>query len=636
MIRMLVTAALLGLCPLSAMAAYEGPLKENLLIAHQVKPEGDLPPIRERVPHEPLIVDMESRKRKPGLHGGELKMFVSRSKDVRYMAVWGYTRLIGYNEKYELVPDVLKSFEVSPDGQVFTFRLRKGHRWSDGHPFTTEDLRYWWEDVALNKALSPSGPPVEMLAGGLPPKVTVIDDVTIRYEWQRPNPHFLPALARARPVYIYRPAHYMKKYHKKYADPAKLKKRIKKKKWARVHNKKDNLYKLDNPKLPVLGPWVNTKKKNSQRYLLVRNPYFHRIDRNGRQLPYIERVNLEIVAPKLITLKASLGEATLQIRALNFSDAPILKKSEKVGKYRTRLWRSGSANEVAIYPNLNYADPAWRKLFRDVRFRRALSLGISRKMINKVLYFGLAEPRAVSALEESPLFDRKLATSWTRFDVDEANRLLDELGLVERTGSGVRRLTDGRPLEIVIETAGERREVTDTLEIIAATWAELGIRLLVRPQDRNVMRNRAYSGRTMMVAWYGWNAGVPTPETAPSELAPVDQANFTWPKWGQYYQTKGSAGEPPDLPQAIKLMNLFDDWSRASTGDEKTRVWKEMLAIHADQVFCIGTVARAPIPLVHKADLMNVPRTGIYAWDPGGQLGVHRMDEFFFKGGRFR
>src|SRR5690606_32585865 len=197
---------------------------------------------------------------------------------------------------------------------------------------------------------------------------------------------------------------------------------------------------------------------------------------------------------------------------------------------------------------LNYADPGWRALFRDTRFRRALSLGISRKAINKVLYYGLAEERAVAALEESPFFDPGHATAWAHFDPVEANRLLDELGLVERTPSAIRRLPDGRPMEIIVETAGERQEEEDVLELIADTWAGLGLRLLVKPQDRDVLRNRAYSGSAMMTAWYGWNIGVPTAEMAPTELAPVDQATLSWPKWGQHHQTKGSAGEPPDTP----------------------------------------------------------------------------------------
>ncbi|MEM7211415.1 MAG: ABC transporter substrate-binding protein [Pseudomonadota bacterium] len=639
-LRTLVIAAATVLLSFPAMAEaprYDGPLIETLSLQHFVEPEGDIPAIEERVPADPLIVDLESRGRVPGKHGDTLRMFVSRSKDVRYMSVWGYARLVGYDADYNLVPDILREYEVSEDGRTITFHLRRGHRWSDGAPFTTEDLRYWWEDVALNSKLSPSGPPVEMLVDGFPPLVKVIDEVTISYTWSRPNPRFLPSLAQARPVYIYRPAHYMKKYHANYAKAEKLAERVEssgKKTWSALHNRKDNLYKNDNPKLPVLQPWVNQNKKNSQRYILERNAYYHRIDRNGRQLPYVDRIELEIAASGLIPLKASQGEAHLQIRSLAFSDAPVLKKKQSDHGYVTRLWQSGSASEVAIYPNLNYADPAWRELFRDVRFRRALSMGISRKAINKVLYYGLAKPRAVAALEESPFFNEQDASAWTQFDLEAANALLDDMGLVERDPSGIRRLPDGRRMEIVIETAGERSEVEDTLELVATTWEKLGIRLLVKPQDRDVLRNRAFAGQTMMVAWWGWNIGIPTPVSSPKELAPVDQATFTWPKWGQYYQTKGSAGERPDIEEAHELMNMFASWMDAPDDTRKSQIWRDMLALHADQVFCIGTVSRAPIPVVHSARLQNVPDNGIYAWDPGGQLGVHRMDEFFFTDGR--
>ncbi|MEM7424016.1 MAG: ABC transporter substrate-binding protein, partial [Pseudomonadota bacterium] len=440
-------AAALALLPPTADAeTYDGPLIETLGLAQDVQPDGSLPAIGERIPTEPLVVDMEARGRESGLHGGTMRMFVSRSKDIRYMSAWGYSRLVGYDENYDLAPDLLRDFEVSADGRAITFHLRRGHRWSNGTPFTTEDLRYWWEDVALNEELSPSGPPVELLVEGQPPSVTVLDAVTIEYRWHKPNPQFLPALARARPVYIYRPSKYLKKYHANYEDPAKLEERVaasSKKTWAALHNRKDNQYKNDNPKLPVLQPWVNQNKKNSQRYTLERNPYFHKIDSNGRQLPYLDRVELEIAASGLIPLKASKGEATLQIRSLGFADAPVLKKKQSEGGFVTQLWQSGSANEVAIYPNLNYNDPVWRALFRDVRFRRALSIGISRKAINKVLYYGLAQPRAVAALEESPFFDEKNAKAWTQFDLAQANRLLDEIGLVERNPAGIRRLDDG-------------------------------------------------------------------------------------------------------------------------------------------------------------------------------------------------
>jgi peptide/nickel transport system substrate-binding protein len=630
-VALLALSGLVGSGPAGAAQFIETPA-----LAGRVS-SGDLPSVAERIPAEPLVVDLATRKRVPGLSGGTLRMFVTRSKDVRYMAAYGYSRLVGYGADYQLEPDLLRDVTVSEDGKSITLHLRRGHKWSDGQPFTTEDFRYWWEDVALNPDLSPGGPPVEMLAVGRKPTVEVIDEVTIKYTWIVPNPLFLPALARARPVYIYRPAHYMKQFHADYADPEELAAKVEKakaKKWARLHNKRDNLYKFDNPNLPVLQPWFNTSPKNGQRYVLERNPFYHRIDANGRQLPYIDRVELEIAAGGLIPAKVSLGEATLQVRSLGFGDAPVLKKNEKAGGYVTHLWRSGAASEVAIYPNLTYGDPVWKALFHDVRFRRALSLAVSRKAINKVLYFGLAEERAVAALEESPFFDEENATAWARFDPDEANRLLDELGLDQRNGAGVRLLPDGRPMEIIVETAGERREVADTLELITATWAKVGIRLLVRALDRKILRDRAYSGRSMMVAWYGWNNGVPTREAVPFELAPVDQANFSWPRWGQYQQTKGAAGVEVDLPEAQRLERLYNQWTLAGSDARKAEIWREMLAIHADQVFVIGTVSRAPIPVAADAALRNVPRDGLYAWDPGAHLGVHRMDEFFFEGGR--
>ncbi|MEM7236347.1 MAG: ABC transporter substrate-binding protein [Pseudomonadota bacterium] len=634
MIRFM-TLLISGLFVVPAPAAEPPLMLETPQFVEQVA-AGDLPPVAERIPAEPLIVDLQARGRRMGDSGGLIRMFVSRAKDVRYMAAYGYARLVGYASDYTLQPDLLKDVMIEDHGKRIVLRLREGHRWSDGAPFTTEDFRYWWEDVATNKELSPSGPPVELLVGGSLPAVTVIDDVTIAYQWDAPNPRFLPALAQARPVYIYRPAHFLKTYHTGYADLEELKEKMgeKYRTWAELHNRKDNLYKFDNPKLPVLQPWYNTSKKNGQRYVLVRNPFYHRIDRNGMQLPYIDQIELEVAASGLIPLKASNGEANLQTRSLGFADAPVLKQNQDEFGFKTRLWRSGAASEVAIYPNLTYRDPVWRDLMRDVRFRRALSLGISRKAINKVLYFGLAAERAVAALEESPFFDQENATAWARFDVEEANRLLDEIGLDKRNGAGVRLLPDGRAVEITLETAGERREVADTLELVAATWAKLGIRLLVRPLDRDILRNRAYAGRSMMVAWYGWNNGIPTPDAAPYELAPVDQSNFTWPIWGQHYQTKGDMGKAPDVEPAERLLKLFENWTMSYSRPEREAAWREMLNIHADQVFVIGTISRAPLPVVASATLMNVPDEGLYTWDPGAQLGIHRMDEFFFEGGK--
>ncbi|MGF1552663.1 MAG: ABC transporter substrate-binding protein [Paracoccaceae bacterium] len=622
-------AVALAALPVSGLAA---PV-ETPSLAKRVE-RGELPPVAERLPDEPFDVDLAARGRTPGRHGGTITMFVSRAKDVRYMAVWGYARLVGYDVDYALRPDLLRDVTVSEDGRAVTLHLRRGHKWSDGAPFTAEDFRYWWEDCANNEEISPTGPPVEMLVEGEKPRFAVIDDHTVRYTWSKPNPRFLPMLAQARPIYIYLPSHYMKRFHADHTPMEEIKPVMRAenaRNWAQLHNRRDSMYKFDNPDLPLLQPWVNTSPKNNQRYVLERNPYYHRVDAEGRQLPYVDRVEMEIAAAGLIAAKASLGQADLQGRGLSFAEAPVLTKGAERHGYVTHLWRSGAANEVAIYPNLNYADPVWREVMRDRRFRRALSLAISRRAINKVLYFGLAEERAVAALEESPFHDPSEATAFARFDLDEANRLLDAMGLTTRNGAGTRLLPDGRPMEVVIETAGERTEVSDALEIVAATWARAGIRLLVKAQDRDIMRRRAYSGQAMMVAWWGWNNGIPTADAIPNELAPVSQATYSWPMWGQYYETKGEVGEKPDLDAAYRLMDLYDRWKTSGSEDVRAEAWREMLDIHAREVFVIGTVARAPQPVVADARLRNVPADALYTWDPGAQMGIHRMDEFWFE-----
>ncbi len=629
---LLALAATLSFAPLAAHS--DGPvLQESSFWAQEVN-AGSLPHVQDRIPSEPLVVDLEAKGRSFGRQGGTLRTLISRTKDVRQMVVYGYARLVGYQPDYTLAPDILAAVDVE-EGRKFTLHLRPGHRWSDGMPFTSDDFRYWWENVANDPDITPSGPPDFMIVDNRLGKVTFPDEHTVVFEWQIPNPNFLPLLAQASPPFIYRPAHYLSQFHKKFADPDALVEKVKAarvKSWAALHNKRDNMYKFDNPALPTLQPWINSSDKDSSRKLFVRNPYFHRIDSRGVQLPYIDVVQMTVVGGGLIAAKANAGEVDLQARGLDFPDVAILKKGEADGgKYRTLLWANGAASQIAIYPNLNFADPVWREVMRDVRFRRALSLGIDRRMINRALYFGLASEGGMSALSQSALYNDDNTHAWSMMNLAHANALLDDMGLTDRTPAGLRKLPDGRPMEFVIETAGERSEEENALAIIADTWRDLGIRLIMRPLDRDILRNRIYAGRTMASVWFGWDNGLPGPSTSPSYLAPTNQEFFAWPMWGQYYQTVGQAGSPPDMQPAKRLMLLANDWNHTDDPQVRKDIWKRMFAIHAEQQFAIGVLAEAPQPVVVSNDLMNVPEHGIWAFDPGAHFGIHRIDEFYFQ-----
>ena len=594
---------------------------------------GKLPPVEERLPFNPRKLNFKNLGLKIGKYGGSIRMLMARAKDARQMSVYGYSRLVGYHPKtFELEADILESFEVK-EGRRFTFELRRGHRWSDGQPLTSEDFRYWWEDVANNKALSPVGPPKIMTINGELPIFEVINRYKFRYTWKRPNPDFLPRLASASPLYIYRPAHYMRQFHEKYTDRDILKKTVKKSKqrnWAALHNKMDNLYRNDNVNLPVLQPWVSISKPSASRLIFKRNPFFHRVDPEGKQLPYADSFIFTIANNKLIPAKTGTGEVDLQARYLRFDDYTFLKKGEERSPYSTRLWKTAKGAHLALFPNLNVNNPILRKLIRDVRFRRALSLGVHRHEINQVIYYGLAIGGNNSVLPESPLYRPTYRNKWANFDLQKANQLLDDIGLVQRDSSGIRLMPDGSPLHLIIETAGESTEQTDVLELVRDSWLKIGIKIFSKPSQRNVFRNRIFSGETAMSIWSGVENGLITADSSPAEFVPTSQQSLQWPKWGQYHETNGKAGEKPTGEHIIHLLELYQRWKNTAAQKEKSKIWQKILEIHSDQIYSIGLVAAVLQPVVVSSQLKNVPLSAIYNWNPGAHFGIYKPDTFWF------
>jgi len=629
--RLVLATLALVLAGSSGSLAQDLPeLKETPTLS-RTHPDG-LPPLAERIPADPLIVDLPEEGRDTGIPGGDIETLIGRAKDVRLINVWGYARLVGYTSDLDLVPDILADVQVE-DGASFTLFLREGHKWSDGTPFTSEDFRYYWEDVISNKELTPSGPPPFMLVNGTPPIFEVIDDSTVRYTWPEPNPQFLPTLAQSAPPFIYRPAHYLKQFHKAYGDPDAIQSAVEEEKvrnWAQLHNQQDEMYDATNPDLPSLQPWVPSKLGTDRRAIMIRNPFYHRIDSTGQQLPYVDRVVMNVSEGSLIAAKTQAGEVDLQARGLGFSDITVLKRGEESEGYKTRLWPIAKANHITIYPNLTLNDPVLRKLFRDVRFRRALSLAIDRDAINRVLFFGLAKPSNNAVLDASPLFKEEYQTVWAQFDLEQAGALLDEVGLTERRSDGVRILEDGRPLELIIETSGESSEEIDALELIKDTWAEIGVGMFIRPSQRDILRNRAFAGELQMLVWSGFDNGIPTPEMAPHQRVPLDTTFYVGPAWGAYVMSKGESGLQIDYEPVQKLYQAYQDWLLAEDGEAMAEKWHEILRIHAEEQLTIGTVAGVRQPVVVKDRLKNVPEKGVYGWDPGAQFGIYRMDEFFF------
>jgi peptide/nickel transport system substrate-binding protein len=621
-------ALILALCGLVlAAGGARAALQETPYFAEMVA-SGKLPPAVQRIPREPALAELETL----GQPGGDLRMLMASPKDTRLMVVYGYARLVAYTPALAIVPDMLRAVDVE-EGRIFTLHLRLGHKWSDGQPFTSEDFRYWFEDIAENTMLSPSGLPTAMLVDGEPPNFEVIDETTVRYTWSKPNPLFLPALAGPDPMFIYAPAHYLKKFHEKYADKAELDAKVKDAgvhNWAALHTKLDSQYHNDNPKLPSLDPWVLKTKPPADRIVFERNPYYYRVDGAGHQLPYIDRVVFTIADSKIIPAKTGAGESDLQARYLRFDDYTFLKAGEQDGRYHVRLWRTGPGSQLALYPNLNVNDPVWHSLVRDVRFRRALSLAVDRHEINQALYFGLAIEGQNTVLPQSSLYRTEYRSNWASYDIGQANSLLDQIGLTGKDSDGMRLLPDGRPCAVIVEDSGESSEQSDVLELIRDSWRRVGVQLYSKPAQLTLFRRRVFSGETVMSIDKGIENGLATATMSPAEFAPTAQDQLEWPKWGEYFETKGKSGEAPDMQAAIQLKQLYGDWLSATNEADQARIWHDMLQIWSDQVFSIGLIAGVQQPVVVGDRLRNVPSEGIYNWDPGAHFGIYKPDGFWF------
>ncbi len=596
--------------------------------------DGSLPEMSKRLPKNPRVINLSAMGREPGRTGGTVRLLVGRQKDIRLMQMNSYSRLVGFDENLDLQPDILESYEIE-EGRIFTFKLREGHRWSDGSPFTSEDFRYVYEDVEHNLELRRGGPSTNLKVDGVVAKFEVLDELTVRYSWPKPAPHFLPKLAGPIPFVLALPSAYLKQFHASYQSEDKLMEFAEANRvdsWRRLHTKLSRQNRPENPDLPTLEAWRPRTAPPAEQFVFERNPYFHRVDENGIQLPYIDRWLLNVASSEIITAKTATGESDLQMTGIGFTDYTLLKQAEATYPQKVSLWTRAQGSSVAILPNLNYKDPVWRELFRDVRMRRGLSLAINRAEINKVLFYGLARESANTVLPESPLFKPEYASAWSTYDPDQANELLDAAGLQERDIYGTRKLPDGRQAGIIIESAGESTLETDVLELVTDHFRDVGLRLYIRTSQRDVFRSRALGGDVMMSVWLGLDNAVPTADMPPTALAPTAEDQLQWPVWGLHYMSAETSGSPPDLPEPARLVELLNQWRRTTSTEERTAIWHQMLEINADQVFSIGTVNSALQPVVRSSRLRNVPEKALYGFAPTSYLGAYMPDTFWYDG----
>jgi len=578
---------------------------------------GELPPVEERLPEEPVVIEPVE---KIGKYGGVLSSPVKEPTvmgrgSITEAIVAGNTGLIGLDPHIRWVPNIIKNWALSEDLTTLTVDLRKGLKWSDGYPLTAEDFIFWYENILQNDELTPVLP-ASCRPGGELLKLEKIDDYTLQYKFSAPYANVVGQFNQIHdtpyggPPY---PKHYLKKYHITYNTQADELARGKGfNSWWEYFENRCNFHK--NPDLPTLHPYIFVKEDKFGNGYYRRNPYYYKIDPAGNQLPYIDEVKRELVeSTEVINLKAIAGEFTLNAPNMRLKNYPLYKKNEEKGNYHVMLWPKAWGTELQLMLNYTVEDPVLRKIFRDLRFRQAISLAIDREEINKVVFFGKAKPRQAIIDKSCSFYEEWWAKYYIEHDVEKANELLDEIGLKWDKNHEYRLRPDGKVLTVTIEWCEAEGERKRPIELIKDHWKEIGINVNIKKESRSLYVERVHANKVQIGVWQlGGGTELSSRINRCSRYRPPWHTdgpagvgvNDMWYEW---LITDGKTGkEPTDIVKS--LWDVCQEWLATPSGTKKyTELGKKIMEINTKYLFTIGTVGEAPWPVLIQNNLRNFP-----------------------------
>ncbi|HEY65434.1 MAG TPA: ABC transporter substrate-binding protein [Caldilineae bacterium] len=586
--------------PTAPAAAPTTQYKEAPMLAELVK-QGKLPPVDERLPSEPVVVQVIEEI---GQYGGTWEQAVTGQADVNGAMSYDNELWITFDESCQTWrPNVAKKVEVSEDGTEFTFYIREGHRWSDGEPFTADDIVFWYEDVVLNDELSPAKPHW-MKSGDELGVVEKIDDYTVKYKFAKPHGLLLLYMS-----YVWGgrggleyPAHYLKQFHAKYADKDKLDQMVKDagfETWDQLFW--DKMSPTTNPELPVLRAWQ--LKDLGPPWIFERNPYFFKVDPEGNQLPYIDRVRLHAVEDKqMITLKVIAGELSAQWRNLSFSDLPLFMENREKGDYRVIKALAEHPMAFTIFPNQTLVgDDVMLSIIQDIRFRKALNLAIDRDEVNELIYLGERAPvqAAFPNLQDEPELFAHLT-----YDPEQAKALLDEMGL-EVGPDGYRLRPDGQQLVAKVDVFSNKT-LMDAAELVASYWEAIGIRTSLEEISYDLWWPRIFSHEYAFCAYVKDSIGGLARFVYLRSYAPVAHSTYWAPAWGLWYQSGGTQGVEP-TGDARRAQQLFDEAKVTVDTDKQLELLTEIERLDLKNVWEVLTLGPGPNIRIVKNNFRNVP-----------------------------
>ena len=610
--------------------------------------QGKLPPVEERIGSDPLVIEPV---REIGKYGGIWRRGFSGPADF-----WNGYRCCGHDKilfwDYTgnvIVPNVAKGWEVSEGGRVITVFLRRGMKWSDGHPFTADDFMFWYEDIYHNEELVPTKAPI-LSIDDQPGRMEKVDDSTIRFVFAEPYYVFLDMLAGVTVlgghsfggrnlVGGFAPKHYLQQFHPRYVGQEAVDQLVEAAgydNWASFM-RYVNDWSL-NPALPTVTAWQTTSPINTPTWVLERNPYFYMVDTAGNQLPYIDKVVLTLAENlEVLNLRAIAGEYDFQARHIDISKLPVFLDNQGRGDYTVSLDPADIGCDACLFVNQTYdADPEIAIWLQNRDFRIALSHGIDREQLNEAFWLGIGTPGSQVLAESSPYNPGpEYRSMHSTYDPQRANEMLDALGLTRRDSQGYRLRTDGEGrLRLEMTTVGGHfLQFTQIAEMIAEHWGKIGIQADVNEVERSLAITRVGANELQIHLWQ--NDGTEHFFASPWHIFPLSQSGLGGPNigplWGQWLRTNGAQGREPTAPMK-KLMALWKQGFGVPEA-ERIEIGKEMWRVAVEQQWAIGTVGLSPAVMgvrIVSNRLGNSPDR-LYNSTDGMTPAPSRPETFFFK-----
>lgn len=581
--------------------------REAPALAKQVR-AGDLPPVDERLPKEPLVVQTVDRL---GMYGGTWRTALLGVADVPWLnRTVGYEGILRFDPEFETdVPNVAKSVEPNDDGTEYVIKLRKDMRWSDGAPFSADDVVFAQNDVENHQEILPG----EEENPGTAEKV---DDYTVKLSFAQPKGLFLTDMAAYGGQALVRyPMHHLRQFHKDYnPDVDEVVDEHGYEHWVELFQDKSGITGSywANSDLPTLYAWrVRSMLGDGDRVVVERNPFYWKVDPEGRQLPYLDEVTFQVVnTAEVILLAASQGEIEMQDRHIGLpQNKPVLAENREGGGYQFYETRPTEMNTTGIAFNLTSKDEVKREIFNNKDFRIGLSYAIDRQEIIDTAFQRQGRPWQLSPRPETRFVNDQLAEQYLDYDVDLANEHLDAAGYDETDADGYRLGPDGKPISFTLSYIISRRpEWADVAALLEGYWDAVGIKAHLRSIDRSLWTEQGEANEFDVTVWAGEFGSDIDIFVRPMWYIPTDGHLCYAPAWRSWYNSGGTAGERP--PKKVReQLDLWDQIRVTPEEEERDALMKEILSICAEELLTIGISLSPPGYGIVKNNFHNVPKS---------------------------